>query len=267
MSLINATGGTASLDIRGLLRFLDVTLLALKTTGTNPTLAAKLQSSPPAVPGYGFSGTTTPGDNLIQSAGITKQDAAWTQSGAGSISSVKLMLKKIGTIAASQTVSVDIFADSAGAPTGSSLGTATIDIDSLITTAYDLVEAKFLTPVDVADATKYHLVATASYTASNSNCVEWQSGTVASGGNQSTFTPSAWTAVGTVSLLVQHMVHVYADVTGGGFTGLTTVTGRQTLTFPEETLQAHIRLYCTIGGTSTPAYFVAAEVTAENRTA
>lgn len=266
VTAIAATGGGQSLDIRGLTRSLDVTLLALKSAGTNPTLAAKLQSSPPSVLGYSWGGVTTPSDNKIQTTGITKQDAAWTQSGAASISSVRLMLKKNGAIAAGKLVSVDIFADSAGAPTGSSLGTATIDIDSLVTTNYDLVLATFAIPVDVADATVYHLVLSANYTASDTVNVTWQGSTVASGGNQSTLTSVTWTAVPTVSLLLQMNHHVYTDVTSGGFTGLTTVTGRQTLTFVAENLQAHIRMYFTIGGTSSPVFYTSAEVSAESRT-
>lgn len=262
---ISATGGGQTLDIRGMTRFLDVVHKAKSSAGTNPTLAAKLQSSPPGVLGYNFAGVTTPSDNKVQSAGITKQDMAWTQSGAGSIHRIYLSLKKNGTIASGKLVSVDIFADSAGAPTGSSLGTATIDIDSLITTSYDLVLATFTTPVDVADATVYHAVITANYTASDTNNVTVQGGTVASAGNQSTYTPSSWTAVTTVSLLGQVYTHVYTDVTNGGFTGLTSVVGRQVLPFAAENLQAYIRMYYTIGGTSSPVFYASAEAVAENR--
>lgn len=265
---ILATAGGPALDIRGLTRFLDFTFASRNIAGTSPTLTSKLQTSPNAVSGYGFSGTTTPSNNVIQSAGITRQAITWTQSGAKSLYQIQLMLKTNGTIAAGKKVLVDIFANSGGAPTGSSLGQAIIDIDSQVTTAYDLVTGTFLTPVDVADATIYHAQISADYTASDTNMVTVQGGTVASGGNQSTYTPSSWTAVGTVSLLAQFHNLVFTDVSGGGFTQQTTAlsTARQTLTFSQENLgAAFVRAHHTIGGTSSPSFYTAVDVVGEAR--
>ena len=263
-----ATGAiSAALDIRGLSRFIDFILCSKNIAGTAPTLTVKLQSTGVPVNGYGFAGVTTPADNKIQSAGITRQDAAWTQSGATSLHQIQLMLKTNGTIAAGSKVQVDIYADSAGAPTGSSLGTAIIDTDSQITSSYGLVTGLFAIPVDVADATKYHAVATANYTASDTNNVTWQSGTVASGGNQSTYTPSSWTAVFTVSLLVQLLTTVYTDIAGGAFTQQVTALSlaRQVITLPAENLGAFVRAYGTIGGSASPSFYTDIDAVAENR--
>lgn len=267
---IAATGPLPDLDIGGYKRFASFSQTSLNTAGSSPTLATKLQQADPAVVGYSF---TTAGatDNTLKAGASTtvKQGAKFTQSGARSIKSIDLRLKKIGAIAAAQTVSVDIFADSAGAPTGSSLGTAKIDIDSQIGIAYALVRAIFATTIDLADATVYHVVLSASYTASAVNAVSWRSATVGSAGNFETFDgTSTWTATATSSFEILLNQHTYTDITGGAFTGLTTGAGFQTLDFAIEGsgLKKHIRPYCTIGGTGSPNYYAGVLAALESQT-
>jgi hypothetical protein len=250
-----ATGGLPDLNVAEYTRKARFTLFSLNTAGSSPTYAAKLQASAPAALGFNYitAGST---DNILKAGASTtvKLDAAFTQSGAASLKTVTVMLKKIGTIAASQTVTVGIYTDSTGAPSATLLGSATIDIDSQVGTSYAPVTATLSTPVDVADATVYHIVLSASYTASASNAVEWRSNTVASGGNQSTYNGSAWSAVSTQSFEVYAWQYAFSDVTGGAFSGLTTGGSIQTIELNIDDYPAVFRIYGTIGGTSSPAY-------------
>lgn len=265
---ILATGALSTLDIRPYTRFADFLLLSKNIAGTSPTLDVKLQSSPPPVKNLvvGAVGAT---DNKLKTGATTnnKVGAVFTKSGTNSLATVDLMLKKLGTIAASQTVLVEVYADSAGAPTGSALATATLQIDTDIGTSYDYVRATFTKPVDLTDATVYHIVLTPSYTASSSNCVSWRSLTVASAGNLETFNNTTWTATTTEALELNTEVHVYTDITGGAFTQQVTAlsSARQAITLPAETLGAFVRAYATIGGSASPSFYTTVECITEAR--
>lgn len=261
-TLVTATGPLADFNFGGAFGFADFVKNSLNTAGTNPTLALKLQHADPAVVGQSqvTAGAT---DNKIFSASTTnnKLAASFTQSGAKSVSSVFLRLKKIGTIAAGKKVTVGIYADSSG-PTGSALASCVLDIDTQITTTYDSIEAVFATPADLADATVYWIVVSVDYTASSSNCVQWRSLTVASGGNQATFNNTAWTLVSTESFEFVQMQRTYTDITGGGYTTHSTaLTGDRQTKYLDATgvVKKHVRPYATIGGTSNPAFAVSVD--------
>lgn len=266
-TLVSATGPLADCNFIGSLGFADFVKNSLNTAGTAPTLALKLQHADPAVVGQSqvTAGAT---DNKLKAGATTtfKLGASFTQSGAKSVTSVFLTLTKIGTITAGKKVTVEIYADSSG-PTGSALGSTTIDIDSLITTSYTSVEAIFATPIDLADATVYWIVLSADYTASASNCVEWRSLTVASAGNQATFDATTWTAVTTQSFEFVQMTRTYADITGGAFTTHSTaLTGDRQTKYLDATgvVKKHVRAYATIGGSSSPAFAVSVDAIVDN---
>ena len=48
----------------------------------------------------------------------------------------------------------------------------------------------------------------------------------------------------------------FADITGGAFTGLTTVASQQKIVLNKDNLRRYVRAAYTIGGTSSPAYNV-----------
>lgn len=265
---ITATGGGNDLDIAGLTGKARFTLTSLNTAGTSPTLACKLQHSIGATQGVAFltAGAT---DNKLREGATTtvKLSQKFTQSGARQIKSVSLMLKKIGTLAAGKLLTLDINTNNAGVPSATSLGTsATVSIDDIVGTSYASATFTFAKPVDVADATIYHFVLSGDYTASGTNCVVWRSLTVASGGGQSTFDDTTWTAVATQDFEVYAYQYNFADVTGGGFAALSTAgtASVQTLELNVNSLRAIARLYSTIGGTSNPAWTTAAVVNANS---
>ncbi len=266
---ITATGALAVLDIGQYTRFGEFTLLCKSDAGTSPTLDVKLQHSNPASNGAAFT-TAGASDNILKAGASTtvKLGAKFTQSGARSISGGSVVLNKIGTITAGKLVTVELFADSSGSPTGSALGSTTIDIDSLITTSYDRVPFSFATPVELADATVYHLVLTADYTASASNAVQWRNATVASGGNFETHNDTTWAAVtGTKSFEFILEQYTFTDVTSGAFTQVTTtgVLSKVNIALDNPTLKRVIRPHITIGGTDTPAFYMALSLNAESR--
>ena len=265
---VTATGALPDLDVRSFLRTGSFSLLARNRAGTNPTLAVKLQSAgmPTTGQAYTTAGTT---ENELREGATTKVQLAakFTQSGAKSVKYVDLFLKKAGTITAGQTLTATLNTNSSGVPSATILGTsAAVAIDTAVTTDYSWVRFTFATAVDLADATIYHVVLTGTYTASASNNVVWRSGTLASGGNQSTHNNTSWTAVTTESHEFILKEQAYTDVTNGAFTTVTTSAGFQTLHFNlDGQLSGFVRPYATIGGTDTPDFFAAVLLNAQSR--
>lgn len=267
---ITATGGTQDLDVSGLTGNARVVLTSLNTAGTAPTLACKLQTSPAAAAGYTYATEGTLVDNELREGASTNIEiaAAFTQTGARQVKRIGLKLKKGGTIAAGKLLTLKIETDSTGDPSGTALGTSEpVDIDTEVSTTAGWVFFTFATPVDLADATVYHLVLSGDYSASAANNVMWQSNTVASGGTLNVSTDGT-TFVGVVSTqaaLVRIEEYAFADLTGGGFTTLTTAgnTTVQSLEFRARHLPKFMRLHLTIGGTSNPAFATSAVVVAQ----
>lgn len=255
---VTATGGLQPLNVSGYGGFSTASFQSLNTAGTTPTLAAKLQGSaaPVVLNTFTTAGAT---DNKLRAGASTtvKLAVKFTQAGAKSVSAVTLYLKKLGTITAATTISLDVFADSSG-PTGSSLGTAaTVLTDNIPTAAYTPTVFTFAKPVDLTDAVVYWYVLTGNYTASSSNCILWSSLTVGSGGTLATNDATTWTAVTTEKPLFYDNQYTFTDITGATFTAATTgTTALSTLMFDAASLPVWIRVYCTIGGTSNPNYYV-----------
>lgn len=265
---ITATGGGLDLDVSRLTGPVRITRTSLNTAGTNPTLADKLQTSTGLTRGYEYSTVGTTDNKLRAGASTTvRLGLAFTQSGARSIKRIGLYLKKTGTITTGKIVTLAIQTDSTGSPSGTVVqnGTsANVQTDDISSTAGWIVFT-FAKPVDLADATVYHLVLTGDYTASTSNYIGWQSKTVASGGTYEDNDGSNWAAVTTTEKLMAYVdQYSFADLTGGGFTSLATAgtAAVQTLEFNGRNLNPVMRIYSTIGGTSNPAWVSSAIVTA-----
>lgn len=260
---ISATGGLPDTTVGNYGRFGTLRLKAKSDAGTNPTLVVKVQSSDPVATGYSYlSAGETETKLKTGAATLIRHALTFTQSGARSVKSVSFVMKKIGTIATGKKVTVELQSDNSGSPSGTALGSTTIDIDTEISTAFAYVKATFATPVDLADATVYHFVVTADYDASSSNCVVLRSKTVASGGTQQTY-DSSWTAVATESY--EAFVEQYQFTDLATFTQVTTAASAQERNVSMEATDAILRAYATIGGTNNPAFYATLDLIAETR--
>lgn len=263
---ITATGGGQDVDVSRLAGQARITLATLNTAGTNPTLACKLQGSAAATRGLDYQVTSTTNTKLRSGASTnTKLSLKFTQSGTASVKRVALRLKYNGTITAGKLLTLTINSDSSGSPSATVLGTAgTVDINTYVPTSNGWVVFTFTNPVDLTDATVYHLVLAGDYTADTTNNVTWASTTVGSGGTLETSTDgSTWAAVTTTEKFLAYVdQYSFADISGGGFTTVSTAGGSsvQTLELPAIELLPVMRLYSTIGGTSNPAFATTAIV-------
>jgi hypothetical protein len=265
---ITATGGGLDLDVSRLSGEASVTLAALNTAGTSPTLACKLQSSTGLTRGHEYQTEGTLQWNELRTASTNNEiSGSWTQSGARSIKRIALYLKKAGTLAAGKKLTLKIETNTAGSPSGTLVqnGTSnTVDIDTEVSAGW--VVFTFAKPVDVSDATVYHFVLSGDYTAHDDNNVLCASNTVASGGNLNLSDDGTTYAgaVATQTVLAYADQYAFSDITGGTFTTLSTAgnTTVQTLNFHARSLPKIMRLYGTVGGTSNPAFATTAIVSA-----
>jgi hypothetical protein len=238
-----------SSDYTGQAKFI---LSAKSDAGSSPTLAVKLQSSPPlarladVTPAEGDA-TDAIGHRTATDTSI-KLAASFTLPSAASISKLYLPLKKDG--APTGTLTVAIFADDEGDPTGSALATfSTLNVATL-TTSFSEILFTLGTPVDLAAGT-YHIVATSDVTVSNTAFVSWNSVTVESGGNASIY-DEAWAADATVNFALKAFFYQFSDV--ASFASVATTSSQQTIEINVDTLGV-VRPHVTIGGTSSPAFY------------
>jgi len=268
---VTATGGGIDVDVSGLTEYARISLLALNTAGTNPTLTCKLQGSSDATRGLDYQTTGTTSNKINQAANANVYQAlTFTQSGAASIKRVAFRLKKFGTLASGKLLTLAINTNNAGAPSGTVVtnGTATtVDIDTAVSTTEGWVVFTFPKPPDLADSTIYHFVLSGDYSASTSNYVGVVSTTVASGGTLNSYDGSAWSATTTQKVMCYVDQYSFADITGGAFTQLATAGNAtvQTLSLYAQSLPKYLRLYSTIGGTSNPAFTTGAVLNATRR--
>lgn len=229
---------------------LAMAILDAEAQGSGITLNAKLQSSPALARGLEV---LTVGTNNIPlrhgAADNVKLAAAFTQDGAGQIKRVALMLRRAGTIAAGKVVSVTIEADDSGAPSGTPLATAGNVAADTMSTDYGFVVFEFATPVDLADATVYHIVLQGDYTASATNQVQWRAATVASGGNSEVY-DSAWAAVDTNDLELYTDQYVFADIADAAFAEVGNAASFQELFFNVDQVGGVVRAVGTVAGGS-----------------
>jgi hypothetical protein len=223
------------------------------TSGTNPTLAVKLQSSPAERRFHSVTATNTNGF-LLRTAAATNTAIAAKQTftGARQISSVVLPLRRVGDLADGKIV-LSIQGHASTVPNGTNVASVTNAATS-VSTNFAGVTFTFSPPVDVAtNALTVWFVLTGDYTANASNNIAWRSSTVASNGIAATSTTNAatWTAVTTNDLGLA--------IDGFNFTDLatyTTVTNAASVQSSEVNLGSHglLRATYTLGGTGTPKF-------------
>lgn len=92
------------------------------------------------------------------------------------VTKVRLWLKKTGTPAGTDTVTLVIQTDSSGVPSGSAVTNGTsvaVDISDTLTTSYAWVTFTFATNPSLTAGTQYHLVLQGAFTINSSNYIEW----------------------------------------------------------------------------------------------
>jgi hypothetical protein len=259
-------GGQADTQIalyRG--RESQFSLQAVNEAGSTPTLDVKLQEGDLARgESYLVEGAV---DAELREGATTnvKLAASFTKSGAASIKKVTLALKKASGIAAGKKLTVKIEGDSSG-PDGTAIATsATVDIDTEVTTSYTWVTFTFATPVDLSDSTVYWVVLEGDYTADADANVMWRTKSgLSSGGNSASHDNTSWTADADASREFYTEEIAFTDVTGVAFTQVTDAAAAfQSLTLSVEALKEYIRPHVTITGTSTPAFFAGVTVAVE----
>lgn len=227
-------------------------LTAKSDAGTTPTLAVKLQNAPEQLrtPQYLAGGEEALAHRTATNTAIGLA-AKFTLAAGRTIGKIILPLTKNGTVS-SGTLTVALQADNAGSPSGTDLVTATSAAADVSGTGSN-VEFAFAIPHDLA-AGDYWIVLTSDVTLSGTNNIEWRAEDVASGGNAAQF-DEAWAAVATRNLEFWAESYVFADITGGAYTSVATAAALQTIELNTDPL-GFIRPHITIGGTSTPAFYV-----------
>jgi hypothetical protein len=106
----------------------------------------------------------TPNEKLAQGFQVTD---------AGTVSSVKLWLKKVGSPTGNLTVKIQT--NNAGSPSGSTItnGTSATVAASSLSTSYGYITFTFSTPPSLSAATQYHIVLETADSQSNTNYVVW----------------------------------------------------------------------------------------------
>ena len=253
---ITATGAQDDVDLSSMKGTVGFVMTAKSIAGTSPTATIKLQSSPPLAQGPSVMTGATTGVALRTAASTAIELAAsfTTPNNAvtPSIKRIILPLKKHEDLTAG-TLTLTIETDSTG-PSNTTLQTSTFDLAGL-TDAFQGVTFDFVAPATLAANTKYWIVLGGDYTESATDVVTWRTTTVASGGNASVF-GTGWVASATNNLNFNATQLVFSDVTGGGFTALTTLGSIQQITLPIQNFGSHFRAYATIGGTDSPEFVV-----------
>jgi hypothetical protein len=222
------------------------------TSGTNPTLAVTLQSSPAERRLHSTAATNASGF-LLRSAAATNVTLAARQTftGARQISSVVLPLRRAPGLTNGNLV-LSIQGNASTVPNGTNVASVT-NAATTVSTNFEGVTFTFSPPVDVAtNALTVWFVLSGDYTANASNNIAWQSSTVASNGIAATSTNGTnWAAVTTN--------HLGLAIDGFNFTDLatyTTVTNAASVQSSEVNLGSHglLRATYTLGGTGTPKF-------------
>src|SRR3990167_5725818 len=122
-------------------------------------------------PGY-----QTADHKLRDTATNTKISQGFKTNTSSTVTKVRLWLKKTGTPAGTDTITLEIQTNSSGVPSGTAVtnGTSnTVDISDTLTTSYAWVEFTFATNPSLTAGTQYHLVLQGAFTISTSNYVQW----------------------------------------------------------------------------------------------
>ncbi len=136
---------------------------------------------------------------LRDAAARTQISQGFKPKTSSTVTKVKLWLKKTGTPAGTDTVTLVIQTDSSGVPSGTPVtnGTATaVDISDTLTTSYAWVTFTFATAPTLTAGTQYHLVLQGAFTVSGTNYVLWGADNydvIYADGSMSVYDATTWT--------------------------------------------------------------------------
>ena len=163
---------------------------------------AKVNSSPVETDGldvYYPPGYQTYDYPLRTTATYTQISQGFKCNTSSTVIKVKLWLKKAGTPAGTDTVTLEIQSDNSGVPSGTEVtnGVATaVDISDIITTSYAWVTFSFATAPSLTAGTQYHLVLTGAFTVSETNYILWGADNydvIYADGSMSVYDGTTWT--------------------------------------------------------------------------
>ncbi|MBU1864258.1 MAG: hypothetical protein KKH94_11385 [Candidatus Omnitrophica bacterium] len=216
--------------------------LDAEAQGSSDEVDVKLQESDPIAEGGKYETETSLGDTILRSGADTniKLGARFTQDGDRQVKKIILPLKRTGTIAAGKIVKVSLYTEDTDAP-DALLGTSENVLCTAIGTDYENVEFTFLTPVDLADVTDYFVILEGDYTESGSNCISWQTDTVASGGNFIHFTDAWQSGTTTKSFWFANWEYNFTDIVGGAFTTVENEAATEDIVLNIDNMKAYIR--------------------------
>jgi len=218
-------------------------------------VAAKIQQSDDVATGASY--TTEGAGEIVLRNGTDdniKLGAKFTQSGARTLHSALLKLKRNGALA-SGTLTLELYADSSG-PTGSALATATLDLSLVGTSAYEDYLFEFTSKYELVNSTVYWLVLTADYTESATDNITWrQKASVGGAAGNSSIYDSSWSADTDKSFEFAVKQLSFADVSGLAFTALTATGAIEEINVWADNLSPWVRVYHTIGGTGGPNFY------------
>jgi len=110
-------------------------------------------------------------DALLSISGTSWVAQTFTASGSYSISSVKLLAYRVGTVS---LLTVSLRDTTAGSPSGADITSGTLDISTLSTSASGVwVEVVFSTPYALSSGTQYAIVIRTNG-ANSTNCMRWR---------------------------------------------------------------------------------------------
>jgi hypothetical protein len=228
---------------------------AKSAAGSTTSLAIKMQESDAVTRGVDSSSASADNDVKLRSAADTaiKLSKKFTQSGARQISKVFLKLKSLGSITAGKIVTARIETDSTGDPSGTLVhadATASV-LCSAIATSYGWVEFAFSRPIDLANATVYHIVLIGDYDVSSSNCIILATDTVASGGDYNIYT-TTWGTMSTTQVVNCYAEQYnFSDISSYTFTAVDELAAsHQAKEWSLLTQKQYLRAKATVTGTS-----------------
>ena len=140
---------------------------------------------------------------LRDAAARTQISQGFKSNTTSTVTKVRLWLKKVGTPAGTDTITLTIQTDSSGVPSGSAVtngGATAVDISDttgLVTTGYSWVTFTFATNPTLTAGTQYHLVLSGAFTVSDANYILWgvdNYDVIYPDGTMSVYDATTWTA-------------------------------------------------------------------------
>lgn len=260
-------GGHTIFDLR---QYEQVEVIADVTaeSGTDPVLDLNLQWSPEIASVHSDSKSAGADTfTVLRNATDDNIMLAWnytTSTKPITISHIDVMLKSAGTLAAAKYIQLQIDADDSGDPATADgsldkagvLGLSSkIEAVSISSTAA-VYRFTFATPVSIAAATKFHIVAVGDWALSSSNHILLGSITDAVTGSNTRVYDDAWAAISNERVYAEVFAHQWTDMSSEYQLANIEAVGKTSTNFSRRKMPGpYLRAFTAMGGSSTPKYF------------